>query len=504
MANSGHSEAAARPAVDDDADGVVGAVRPPLPHENLELVEGWGLSTDAPAYVFRPSTIEGIRRTFEEARASGRTVGLRGAGRSYGDASLNCENIILDLTRFSRILSWDPDAGIITVESGVTIKQLWEYILPDGWWPPVVPGTMFPTLGGCAGMNIHGKNNFKVGPIGEHILSFDLMLPSGEIVHATPEENSDIFYSAIGGFGMLGCFITLTLRMKKVYSGQLEVEPINAGSLDEMIEIFVRELDRSDYLVGWIDAFATGKKLGRGQIHKANYLPPGADPNPAQTLRLENQQLPDTIFGLLPKSILWRFMRPFMNNIGTRFINAAKYRSSALLDRGKTFRQAHAAFAFLLDYVPNWKRSYGPGGLIQYQSFVPEATAAAVFKAQLELARAAGHPPYLAVFKRHRRDRFLMSHAVDGYSLALDFKITKSNREEVWNLAHRFDELVLEGGGRFYFAKDSTLEPPSVRRYLGDETVDRFMELKKRCDPEEILQTNLYRRLFRDSGAGKR
>lgn len=469
-----------------------------LPHQNLELVQGWGLSTDAPAWVFRPSTVEGITEVFEIARRTGRTVGLRGAGRSYGDASLNAENILLDLTRFSRILSWDPVSGIISAEAGVTIKQLWEYILPDGWWPPVVPGTMFPTLGGCAGMNIHGKNNFKVGPIGDHILSFEILLPGGEIIRATPEENAEIFEGAIGGFGMLGCFLTLTLQMKKVYSGLLDVEPINVGSLDEMIEVFERELDSSDYLVGWIDAFATGRHLGRGQIHKANYLPPGEDPNPAQTLRLENQQLPDTILGLLPKSILWRFMRPIMNNVGSRFINAAKYRSSALLDRGKTFRQAHAAFAFLLDYVPNWKRSYGAGGLIQYQSFVPEATAAGVFKALLTLARSEGMPPYLAVFKRHRRDRFLMSHAVDGYSLALDFKVTEKNREALWNLAHRFDEIVLEGAGRFYFAKDLTLEPPSAERYLGEETVERFLELKRRCDPEQILQTNLYRRLFKN------
>ncbi len=471
-----------------------------LPAEHLELVPGWGMSTDAVGYVFRPSTVDGIRDVFELARKSGRSVAFRGAGRSYGDAAINAENIVLDLTRFCRILEWNPKTGIVKAESGVTIRQLWEYTLPDGWWPAVVPGTMFPTLGGAASMNIHGKNNFRVGPIGDHILEFEIMLPTGEVKRCSRQENVELFQAAIGGFGMLGCFLTITLGMKRVYSGFVEVEAINASSLDRMFEVFEERRHDADYLVGWIDAFATGKSLGRGQIHEANYLPPGEDPNPAQTLRIDNQQLPDTIFGLLPKSTLWRFMRPFTNNFGVRMVNMAKFRASWLLDRGgKRFRQSHAAFAFLLDYVPNWKRSYGPGGLIQYQSFIPEATAAEAFKRQLALAQQAGHPPYLAVFKRHRKDQFLMTHSVDGYSLALDFKVTRKNREEIWELAHRLDQIVLEAGGRFYFAKDSTLEGPSVERYLGREAVEKFTRMKRECDPDGILETNLFRRLFRSS-----
>lgn len=63
-----------------------------------------------------------------------------------------------------------------------------------------------------------------------------------------------------------------------------------------MFEYFKNNLDKSDYLVGWIDAFAKGKSLGRGEIHKANYLSKNEDINPAQTLRIENQNLSDNIW----------------------------------------------------------------------------------------------------------------------------------------------------------------------------------------------------------------
>ncbi len=147
----------------------------PLPADRLELLKGWGGAVGSAAYVYRPSTIEQLKDAFVVARAAGRRVTLRGAGRSYGDAALGRENVTIDFTRMNRILSWDAELGIITCEPGVTIKQLWEYSIEDGWWPPVVPGTMFPTLGGVLAMNIHGKNNFKVGTIGEHVLAFDFL-----------------------------------------------------------------------------------------------------------------------------------------------------------------------------------------------------------------------------------------------------------------------------------------------------------------------------------------
>jgi FAD/FMN-containing dehydrogenase len=466
-----------------------------LPIERLEPVPGWGGSVHGVAYVYRPSTLTQLKDAFEEARNAHRTVTLRGAGRSYGDASLSKENVVIELTRMNRILAWDPETGIITCEAGVTIRQLWQYIIQDGYWPPVVPGTMFPTLGGCLGMNIHGKNNFNAGPIGDHVLSFDFLAASGEELHVDRERDSELFHSIIGSFGMLGCFTSITMKMKKVYSGELDVTVLMAENLSALFKCYEKELPTSDYLVGWIDAFASGDALGRAVIHKANYLAPGVDHAPAQTLRIEHQDLPDTIMGLVPKSIMWMFLRPFTTDAGMRFINAAKYWSTKVSPK-KAMRQAHAAFAFLLDYVPNWKKSYGKEGLIQYQSFIPRETAEKAFHEQLELAQRSSLVPYLAVFKRHRPDGFLMTHAVDGFSLALDFKVTRKNRARLWKLTESLNAIVLKHGGRFYMAKDATLTPHAFRQYLGEASLQKFFDLKQRFDPESILETGLSKRLL--------
>lgn len=467
----------------------------PLPAERLEAVPAWGGASSTLGYVYRPVNLEQLREVYEAARQSGRSIGLRGTGNSYGDATLNNNNITLDMSRMNRILEWNPESGRIRVEPGVTIQRLWEYTIEDGWWPPVVPGTSRPTIGGCAGMNVHGKNASKVGPIGDHIYEFEIMLPSGEVVTCSREQNSDLFYAAIGGFGMLGTFTSITLNLKRIYSGLINVEAIASPNLEEMFAQFNKLLPYSDYLVGWIDSFAGGKSLGRGQIHKANYLAPGEDPYPEQTLRVDHQHIGDTLLGVIPRSIMWRLMRPFLNNLGARFAFMGKYWFSALKS-GSKFQESHVAFHFLLDYAPHWKKAYGPGGLIQYQSFIPAETALNAFSEMLELCQRRGLQNYLTVLKRHRPDDFLISHGVDGYSLAMDFKITPRRRPRIVQLAKEMDQIVLAAGGRFYFAKDSTLRPEVVGAYLGQENVQQFLRLKEQYDPETLLQTNLWRRAF--------
>lgn len=468
----------------------------PLP-QRLERVPSWGGASDSVSYVYRPSTVEELRRIFSIARESGLTVGFQGGGNSYGDAALNSENILVDLQRLCRILDWDPHEGVIRVEPGVTLRQLWQYVVEDGWWPPVSTGTMNITMGGGAAMNVHGKNAWKLGPIGDHILQFELMLPSGETILCSREENSDIFFAAIGGFGMLGCFASLTMKMKRVYSGLLHVEAVASPNLRHMMAYFDEHLDDSDYLVGWIDAFPGGDSLGRGQLHRANYLAPGEDPEPQETLKVSNQRIPDTIAGLVPKFWLPFFMRPFYNNVGWRLVCFAKYMASRLGDglEGKSYREPHAHFHFLLDAIP-FRNAYGPGGIIQYQAFIPASQALPAMETLLRLGQTHGAPNFLSVLKRHRPDPFLLTHGLDGYSLAMDFHISDRNRARVRQLARHMDEVVLDAGGRFYFAKDSTLRPEVARAYLGQETIEQFCRLKQRCDPDGLIETDLWRRVF--------
>lgn len=466
-----------------------------FPYDRLTLLENYGHSLRAPVFLYQLAQVDEIGETFKFALQNGLTVTLRGAGRSYNDATLNGGGIVLDLRQVNRILAWDPANGILQAEPGVTLQQVWQTVLPDGWWPPVVSGTMFTTLGGCLGMNIHGKNNYKAGTLGDHVLAFTALLPTGASVTCSPRKNGDLFRAMIGGMGLLGVFTSITLQMKRVHSGLLQVEAWNVPDIKTHLHELEARQDEADYLVGWMDCTAGGLGLGRGQLHQANYLPEGADPDARRTMQVGYQTLPARFFGLLPKSILHYCMAPFMNNLGAWCTNTAKY----IIGRHKTYRQPHTAFHFLLDYIPDWELAYGRGGLIQYQSFLPKESALEAWAEMLKLSQRHGLPSYLGVTKRHRPDNFLLTHAVDGYSLALDFKVTAGKRARLAAMLQEFDRIALQAGGRFYFAKNSETTPETAIRFLGEDTVAKFRSLKKRCDPHNLLESDLYRRVFGDA-----
>lgn len=468
------------------------------PRRGLEYVEGWGMAVGGRSRVWRPESADEVAAVLAGARARGARVALRGAGCSYGDASINTRGEVLDVSGMNQILSFDEETGIADCEAGVTIRDLWRRALPGGFWPRVVSGTMFPTLAGAAGMNIHGKNNYKVGTIGDAILDVDVVLPSGERVTASRTERPDLFHAVIGGFGMLGAITRVRIATKKIHSGDIDVRGVSVPHVAGMMEYIDAHTDEADYLVGWLDCFAGGSRLGRGLIHHARYLAPGDDPESERTLRLDHQELPSSILGF-PKAEVWRILRLVSNDPGMRLLNFTKHQMGKLEQRKGWYRQSHAAFNFLLDFVPNWKFAYGRGGgrgLIQYQVFLPKETALDGFQEVLRLQQAAGHVSYLGVLKRHRPDDFLLTHGLDGWSLAMDFKVTAQNRESLWRATDEMTRAVLERGGRFYFAKDAVIGRRTAEAMYEPAKLEAFRALKGRLDPDGLLETDLWRRIL--------
>ena len=410
-----------------------------------EKVLGWGRAVGGDSEVLRPSDPEQIVAALQDAHERG--LALRGSGCSYGDASTNPGGRVLDLRGMNRILDFDAEQGVARVQPGVTIRQLWTHTIPHGYWPAVVPGTQAVSMGGAASMNIHGKNNFAVGTFGDHVQSFKIATPTGDgLIECSRQQHADLFRGAIAGFGMLGCITELEVKLKRVYSGRMKVWGIPTRDLDDNLSMIEDLAASSDYLVGWIDLHAKGRDLGRGEMHRAVHYAQGEDPEGERMLSPEQQDVPTTLFGVVPKGWIWPGMWVAAHTGMVRFVNWAKFRASFGEGRKSPYPQAHGGFHFLLDYVPNWNRAFSP--LIQFQPFIPARDASRVLRKLIEMCHAAGPVPYLGVLKRHRPDEFLMTHSVDGFSMAMDFNVSgAARRKAVWELTHRMADVVLDAGG---------------------------------------------------------
>jgi FAD/FMN-containing dehydrogenase len=461
---------------------------------------GWGMRDRATGSLACPADANGLAAALAQAAARGVAVCPRGGGNSYGDAAILQGDLTLDCGAVNRILDWDPAAGVATVEPGVTIASLWRRALPDGWRPPVVPGRGAVTMAGAAAANVHGKNNWRVGSFGDHILGFELALPNGQRLTCSRDSHPDLFMAAIGGMGLLGVFTRLTLKLARVWSGLVAERQSAHGSLAALLEAMETAAPGVSDMVAWIDASSSGPALGRGLLAEGRELPEGEDMRAAETLRSAWENWPSgpsRLLRYLPPNLIPTLARPMSSHAGATLANRAQW---ALGSRRASRAWNHIPYPsanFPLDVIPNWQYSYLPGGLIQHQAFLPLESARQGFAALFSRAHVAGLPPSLAVMKKQRASDFTLNYLLDGYSLALDFPVHRGEEQRMLTLARELNDITLDHGGRLYFAKDSTLTPSQVCRMLPPESLSAFASLKSTYDPHETLQTELYRRALR-------
>jgi FAD/FMN-containing dehydrogenase len=127
-----------------------------------------------------------------------------GMGRSYGDCCLLKDGNLLVATGMNRLISFDPETGLLTAEAGITLAQILDFCVPRGFFLPVSPGTKYVTLGGAIANDIHGKNHHVAGTFGCHVTQFELVRSDGTRRLCTPMENPEWYAATIGGLGLTG------------------------------------------------------------------------------------------------------------------------------------------------------------------------------------------------------------------------------------------------------------------------------------------------------------
>jgi decaprenylphospho-beta-D-ribofuranose 2-oxidase len=449
----------------------------------------WSRSEHSPCCVRSVRDIDDIAQALALAREHDLTVIPHGAGHSFTDAALNTRGMVLDLTGMRRVLAWNPEQGIMRVEPGATLLDVIRVALSDGWWPAVAPSTSEATIGGCVAMNVTGKNAWRCGSFGEYVLSLDMLLADGRAVTLSAGSDRPLFWAVIGSAGLLGVITSITLQLRRITSERVSIRTRPAASFGEIFAIF--EAERSaDYLEALVDGFAGGSRLGRGIVNSIR----SDDVCAGTSLRWPAPCLPDAWATELARSA-GRLGRPVVRN-GVRWANAAIYRwhrqgSTETLHQRSLF---HSTF-----YPPAAFAGYHallPHGIVSFQAFVPHRHVEAIFTTILQRSQAIDQAPLLCVVKRHRSDPFLLSYQVDGFSLEAYYQIIPRTELELRSALTALIDPVIEVGGRFSLAKDALLTSALYRRSVGDAAVETFLDLKRRCDPGMLFQSDLFRRVF--------
>ncbi|WP_085315184.1 FAD-binding oxidoreductase [Derxia lacustris] len=397
----------------------------------------WGLPGPFQHRLTLPASRVGL------ALPAGRPLLAAGNGRSYGDVGLNEGHDLVAMRGLDRYLGFDADSGVLECEAGTLLSDIVRDFLPRGWFPAVVPGTRFVTVGGAIANDVHGKNHHAAGSFGDHVLGLRLLCSDGAF-DCSPTHHSALFRATLGGLGLTGLIVTARLRLMPVDSGWMSVRSTRFATLAEFFALNAERERQFPYTVSWIDClsardgalrgvYLAGRHAGRDELAGRPTLPPA------------------------PRSRGVPFTPPvsLINRLSLRAFNAAYYARSR--DAEGAIQSVYEYF-WPLDGLLEWNRIYGRRGFYQYQCVLPPAAGPAATQALLDSIARSGQGSFLAVLKTFgdRSAPGLLSFARPGVTLALDFPNLGAS---TLDLFRRLDAQVLAAGGALYPAKDAAMSP---------------------------------------------
>ncbi|MDK8878575.1 FAD-binding oxidoreductase [Corynebacterium sp. MSK008] len=453
---------------------------------------GWGRTAPSTAQVLSTADVDTIAQAVKQVADENselpehkrRGIIARGMGRSYGDPAQNGGGLVVDMTPLNRIHSIDPDTGIVDVDAGVTLDQLMKAALPYGLWVPVLPGTRQVTIGGAIGPDIHGKNHHSAGSFGDHVLSMELLVADGRVLHLEPTgETAELFWATVGGMGLTGIILRARIQMTFTETAYFIADTDRTDTLDETI---AAHSDGSEvnytYSSAWFDAISAPPKTGRSTISRGSlatldqlkeYAPKLAkDP-----LKFNAPQLM-TVPDIFPS---WTMNKLSLMAIGEAYYLMGKPARNQVLNLTQFYQP--------LDLIGEWNRGYGKAGFLQYQFVVP-TDAVEPFKDIIYDIQASGHYTALNVFKLFGAgNQAPLSYPMKGWNVCVDFPI----RDGLNEFLDRLDDQVMEFGGRLYLAKESRTSAEKFHKmYPG---MAGWLKTRRDIDPTGVFASDMSRRL---------
>ena len=426
-----------------------------------------------PIHVGRVVTPSSIEEVVEAVLSSEGTLSIGGGRFSQGGQVAYPESLHFDMRGFDRVIALDAKRRRVTVQSGITWRKLQEHIDPHDLSIKIMQTYANFTVGGSLSVNVHGRY-LGEGPLVRSVESIRIVLADGALVSASPTENTELFYGAIGGYGGLGVIVEATL--------QLEInEPIERRTktmpIDEYREYFASNIRDNHEIV----------------FHNADIYPPAYENvrdvswyKTDQPVTIEDRLIPvDTKYSWQP--------------VVARFVAAS--------DVGKRLREhVFEPLYYLEDRIAwrNWEASYDVRELElpsrdeytyvlreyfvpvnKFDTFVPRM--AEIFRqheaniVNVSVRHALPDPGTLLAWAREEVFAFVVYYRQGTDSAAME-------AVKAWSV--EMIDAVIDAGGTWYLPYQIFANPAQF--LAGYPRSPEYFALKRRIDPDNRFRNRLW------------
>ncbi|SFN39238.1 FAD-binding oxidoreductase [Dokdonella immobilis] len=394
----------------------------------------------------------------------------RGAGVSYVDASFGEDCVVQDIGAFDRLIEFDAEQGLLTVEAGASVGDVTRFALGHGWLLPVVPGHPRASIGGCIAADVHGKNPARDGTFRRHVEAIELFDPVAGWLALDADDEAGRFDACFAGFGIPGLIGSATLRLVRAPAAYA-MRSLHVASLVEAGEVLQAHAG-APVLYGWHDA--RPGHFGRGVVRY------GLEAKEAE--RLGGRSPVD-----LPKAIApWPLCA--WNRLGIAAMNG--WIQHRYAHAGPRHVAVEAAL-FPLNEARAYYAGFGTAGFVEAQWLVPHARYADFIEA---LHSAVSRlRPRISLIASKLFDGDPQGLSFDGRGIALAIQMPQPRERRQAAFIEALTTLALEHQARPNLIKDSSLDAASARRGIADFEAAR--EQLRRFDPGNLQRSGLTARL---------
>jgi FAD/FMN-containing dehydrogenase/SAM-dependent methyltransferase len=428
--------------------------------------------------IYCPVEIDEIIDIVNFAREKNKKISMRGTSHTMGGHTLS--ELIIDMKLFKKIINIDVFNKRVTVQTGITWAELIRTLNIYKLSPMILQSYSTFTVGGTISVNAHGITSDDA--IYRSIHELKIINSSSEIITCSRDINSDLFNNVIGGMGLFGIIVEVTLYLCDNVNMLFDMNVLNVDNFDEhysnvlldkTIEVKFARVDINNFNDIYLCTFTRNSDPIISNIKH--------DPNSMSKL---NQLL---YKWMLPSLIPVRF---YVENIRNKpmDINANEY------DRNSLMYESAESLAKLYEPIISLNKTH-----ILQEYFVPHdgnnLKNFIEFVGQYKNRFNTFNVVLLNITVRYvkKDDTTFMKYAHSNmYALVFYFRISNTSDaiEDLHKIQYVLNNKVLNLGGTFYL--------PYLHHYSKNQlmksypNVCEFLQNKNKYDSNELFSNMFY------------
>ncbi|KAH7244464.1 uncharacterized protein BKA55DRAFT_573954 [Fusarium redolens] len=427
-----------------------------------------------------------VRRAFDQHQR----VTVIGAMHSTTECIVGT-GIVISMENMARVLSVDREGLTVTVEGGVTLRQLCAHLRELGLQPPVVLEYGNFQIGAISGTHANDTATRRSAQFSSFVLGVKLVTPTGEIMEISESRNPEYLPAIRSHFGMLGVVCEVTVRVFKTQPLHVSFQ---VSHIDTFMDNFAIELQAlkgsNDQVFGML--FPTTGKLVWQCRKFLDLTTPRPDSPTAWLDPIESKNI--ILFGdlflplvkavttLQPSTAVAELINKAMVDLPLKIIPHSRYTIDPC-DRGVIYAKDDPNFDF-------------------YDWVFPEGQWCEMVQAFLQLSHRFQQqhgfilPLPALIYLIEQDQASLLSRSRSANMMAID-PLFPDPKDPMWReFRLAFNNVAMRHGGIPHINKTRDGAINHFAQAHDPDSIRQFLQIRQQLDPNNLFLNNFFRAMF--------